>query len=302
MGAVKIWLLETRPQFLLLTPVCVFAGVAASLYDGCDFRGLYFALAFVGALFAHISVNVLNDYFDYKSGIDLKAKRTPFSGGSGILPSALLTPGRVFLLGIGSLCLVIAIGIYFISVYKWSMLPIGLLGVALVFLYTPYITKLPGITELVGPGLGFGLMVLGTYFTQTGAYSAVAAMVAVISGLLIADLLLLNEFPDIEADKSAGRKHMPIILGPGRAAVVYCSIIILAYVVLIAGVVANVLPLLALLGLGTLPLGIKAMKGALKHHSDVGSLVPYLATNVLVVLLTPFLMSIGIMVWAFALG
>jgi len=292
--------LETRPQFLLLTPVCVFAGVAVSLYDGYPFAGLYFALAFVGALFAHISVNVLNDYFDYKSGVDLKTTRTPFSGGSGILPSALLTPGRVLLLGIGSLCLAIAIGSYFLYVYGWSMLPIGLAGVLLIFLYTPYITKLPGVSEFAAGG--FALMVLGTYFTQTGGYSKAAAVVTIVAGLLIAALLLLNEFPDIEADKSAGRKHMPIILGPGRAAVVYCSIIILAYAVIVAGVVANVLPLLALLGLGTLPLGIKAMKGALKHHSDVGSLVPYLATNVLVVLLTPFLLSIGIIIWAFVLG
>jgi 1,4-dihydroxy-2-naphthoate octaprenyltransferase len=299
MGSLKIWLLETRPQFLLLTPVCVFTGIAASIYQGYPFNVLYFVLAFVGASFAHVSVNVLNDYFDYKSGIDLKVKRTPFSGGSGILPSRLLGPRKVFLLGAGSLCLVVAIGIYFLWVYGLSMLPIGLLGVALIFLYTPYITKLPGITELVGPGLGFGLMVLGTYFTQAGAYSAIAAVVTAVAGLLVANLLLLNEFPDVEADTSAGRRHIPIVLGREKAAKVYCLLIALAYGSIIAGAVAKILPLLALLGLATLPLGIKAMKGALRYHSDISALVPYLGTNVFVVLLTPLLMSLGIIIWHF---
>jgi len=296
-GSLKIWLVETRPQFLLLTPVCVFTGVAASLYQGYPFHVLYFVLAFVGALFAHISVNVLNDYFDYKSGIDLKAKRTPFSGGSGILPSALLTPRKVYLFGIGSLCLVVAIGVYFLWVYGLSMLPIGLLGVLLIYLYTPYVTKVPGVSEAAAGG--FSLIVLGTYFTQSGAYSAMAAVVTAVAGLLIANLLLLNEFPDVEADRSAGRRQIPVALGREKAAKVYCLLLASTYALILAGAVANILPWLALLGLGTLPLGIKAMKGALRYHSDISAIVPYLGTNVFVVLLTPLLMSIGIIVWHF---
>ena len=299
MGSLKIWLLETRPQFLLLDPVCVFTGVAASFYELHSINVLHLVLAFFGVLLSHIGVNVLNDYFDYKSGIDLRVKRTAFSGGSGILPSGLLEPRKVFLLGMVSLCLVIPIGIYFITVYKWAILPIGLYGVAVVYLYTPYITKLPGLTEILGPGLGCGLWVLGPYFTQTGGYSAMAVVVTAVAGLLIADLLLLNEFPDVEADRSAGRRHMPIVLGPEKAAKVYCLVLASAYALILAGAVAEILPLLALLGLGTLPLGIKAMKGALRYHSDIGALVPYLGTNVFVVLLTPLLMSIGILIWGF---
>lgn len=302
MSAFKTWLMETRPHFLLLTPVCVFTGVAASLYMGYPFNALHLVLAFFGAVFAHISVNVLNDYFDYKSGIDLKTKRTPFSGGSGILPSALLEPRKVYLFGMGSLVLVALIGIYFFFVYRWAVLPIGLLGIALILLYTPYITKLTGITELVGPGLGFALMVLGTYVTQTGAYSAIAIVVSGVAGLLIANLLLLNEFPDVEADKSVGRRHLPIVLGTERAAKIYCSVLALAYVLILGAAIAGVLPLLALLGLATLPLGIKAMKGVLKSHSDPGNLVPAMGMNVFVVLLTPLLMSIGILIWTFTLS
>ncbi|MEA1958426.1 MAG: prenyltransferase [Chloroflexota bacterium] len=297
MASLKTWLLETRPQFLLLTPVCVFAGLAISLYEGYAFNALHFVLAFFGALFAHIAVNVLNDYFDYKSGIDLETQRTPFSGGSGILPSGQLEPRKVLIFGLASVAVTIGIGIYFLTEYFWAILPIGVLGVIIILLYTPVLTRLPGITELVGPGLGFGvLMVLGTYVVQTGGYSIAAILSSIVAGLLIANLLLINEFPDVEADRAAGRKHLPIIIGRKKAAVVFCSILILAYAVVIGAVIANVVPLLGLLGLLTLPLGIKAMRSALKYPDDIGKLIPALGVNVIVVLITPLLMSIGIVI------
>jgi len=295
-AGLKVWFLETRPSFLLLVPVCVFTGVAASLYDGYPFRPLYFALAFIGALFAHISVNVLNEYSDYRTGIDSRTQRTPFSGGSGLLPAGLLKPGQALMLGLGSLAVVVAIGIYFAVIYTWVILPLGIVGVLIILLYTPYLTRLPGITELVGPGLGFGLMVLGTYVVQSGAYRLSSVLVSLVAGLLIANLLLINEFPDVEADRPAGRKHLPIIIGRAKSAWVYCAIAVLAYAVIVIGAAIGSLPLWALLGLATLPLGLKAMTGALKHHSDMPRLIPALGMNVMSVLLTPTLMSVGIII------
>ena len=112
MVRIKTWFLETRPQFLLLSLVLAFLGTSIAWYDGYFHLG-YAVLAFIGLLLAHISVNVLNDYFDYRSGIDLETRRTPFSGGSGILPAALLKPGQVFWLGLGSFLFTIPIGIFF---------------------------------------------------------------------------------------------------------------------------------------------------------------------------------------------
>ena len=301
MGDLKTWFMQTRPSFLLLVPVCVFSGVAVSLFDKHAFRPLYFALAFIGALFAHIAVNVLNEYSDYKTGVDFNTQRTPFSGGSGILPSGKLNPKKVFIFGLTCLAITSAIGIYFITVYKWTIVPVGVIGVLIVFLYTPYLTRLPGITEIIGPGLGFGLMVLGTYVTQTGGYSAGAAAVTVVAGLLIADLLLINEFPDVEADRVVGRKHLPIILGKTKAGIIYSVLLIGAYVTIIAGAAADVLPWLALLGLLTLPLGFKAMLGAVKYNNDMSKLVPALGMDVITVLVTPLLMSIGIVIAHYAL-
>ena len=97
----KIWFLETRPQFLVLSVILVLLGTAIAWNEG-HFDWLRFVLTTIGLVLAHASVNVLNDYSDYKSGIDLETTRTPFSGGSGILPQKLLEPEPAYRFGVGS--------------------------------------------------------------------------------------------------------------------------------------------------------------------------------------------------------
>ena len=209
MTNLKNYLLLTRPNFLLVVPVCVLAGVAASYSVTGTINVLHLVLASIGALMAHMSVNILNIYFDYKSGIDFKTERTSFSGGSPVLVSGLLDAKKALIFGLVTMAAVFGIGIYFIVQYGATVLPIGLGGLVIIYAYTPYITKIPVLTEIIGPGLGFGLMTLGTYFTQTGGYGAAGIVASIIVGLLVANLLLLNEFPDVEADRTAGRKHLP---------------------------------------------------------------------------------------------
>jgi 1,4-dihydroxy-2-naphthoate polyprenyltransferase len=77
-------LLKTaRPAFLLLTPCCLSVAVAFAIYESIEIDPVNLALIFLGALAAHISVNMLNEYYDYKTGLDLQTQRTAFSGGSG---------------------------------------------------------------------------------------------------------------------------------------------------------------------------------------------------------------------------
>lgn len=294
-GGLKTWFLETRPQFLILTPMCVLVGVAAAAYDGFHLRTLHVILTLVGALLAHISVNVLNDYFDYRSGVDLAAKRTPFSGGSGILPAGLLKAQQVYLLGLASLIGVGAIGIYYTIEYGWQILPLGVVGILVVYLYTTHITRNPLLCA-IAPGLGFGpLMVVGTYFTQTGQYSLTAGLASLVPGFLVSNLLLLNQFPDVEADKVASRRHIPIAYGRRFGARVYAVLMLATYVSLAVGVGVGVLPLTALIGLLTLPLAVKTVMGALKNYDDVEKLMPSLGSNILVILLTTLLTGVGIL-------
>jgi len=285
----KTWFLETRPQFLLLSVVLAFLGTCIAWHDGAFHLG-YALLAFLGLLLAHISVNVLNDYFDYRSGIDLETKRTPFSGGSGILPAALLKPRQVFWLGLVSFLLAALIGVYFVVAIGWLLLPLLLIG-ACILLYTPLLTKL-GWPEWA-PGLGMGaLPVLGTYFIQTGDYTLPAVIAAIPSGILVHNLLLLNEFPDTEADKKAGRKTLPITIGKAKAGIVYSALTVAVYLWIIGSVIAEQMPVFTLIALLTLPFAIKAIRGALKPQ-EMAKLIPAMANNVLVILLTQLLLGIG---------
>lgn len=286
----KIWFVETRPQFLILSVVLVFLGTSIAWYDGAFHLG-YALLAFLGLLLAHISVNTLNDYFDYKSGIDLMVKRTPFSGGSGILPAALLTPGQVLGLGVGSFLLTIPIGVYFVITRGWLLLPLLLVGGLCILLYTPFILKTRWPEWAAGLGLGT-LPVLGAYFVQTAAYTLPTVVASIPSGILVHNLLLLNEFPDAEADRQANRKTLPIVMGVTRAGIVYSALTVLVYLWIIGGVVAGVMPAFTLIALLTLPFAIKAISGALKPQ-EMSKLMPAMGNNVLVVLLTQLLLGIG---------
>ena len=286
----KIWLLETRPQFLILSVVLAFLGTAMAWDKGAVHLG-YALLAFVGLLLTHISVNVLNDYFDYRSGIDLRTRRTPFSGGSGILPAALLPPRHVLYFGLGALLAAVPIGIFFVVVKGVWLLPLLIVAAACVLLYTPCLTRL-GWPEWA-PGVGLGLLpVLGVYFVQTADYTLPAVIASIPSAILVHNLLFLNEFPDAEADRPAGRKTLPITLGMTRAAWLYVALTVMVYLWVIGAVVAGQMPRFTLLALLTLPLAIKAIRGAL-HPDDMGRFMPAMAANVMVVLLTQLLLGIG---------
>jgi 1,4-dihydroxy-2-naphthoate octaprenyltransferase len=286
----KYWFLETRPQFLTLTIVLAFLGTVIAWYY--DYFHLGRALlAGIGLLLAHISVNTLNDYFDYRSGIDLVTKRTPFSGGSGILPAKLLTPRQVLWLGLGSLILAVPIGIYFIVVSGWQLLPLLLVAAFFIVLYCPLILKRPWPEWAAGAGLGT-LPILGMAFVQMGSYTWETVIAAIPSGFLVHNLLLLNEFPDAEADRQAKRKTMVITSGKKRAGIFYSAVAIAVYIWIIAWSLAGYMPLWTLLALITLPLTIRAINGAL-HCDDPSKLMPGMASNVMAILATQLLMGIG---------
>ena len=286
----KRWLLVIRAPFLPLSVVLAFLGTCIAWYDGTFHLG-YALLAFFGLLLAHVSVDVLNEYFDYKSGIDLATKRTPFSGGSGALPAGLISPKQALWLGLGSFLLIVPVGIYFTIIRGWLLLPLLLVAAVCIILYTPFILKLRWPEW--APGLGMGaLPVLGAYFVQTGAYTLPVVVACIPSGILVHNLLLLNEFPDVEADSKAGRKTLPITMGKAKAGILYSVLTVVVYLWIIGGVVAGVMPPFSLIALLTLPFAIKAIRGALKPQ-EMSKLVPAMANNVLVVLLTQLLLGIG---------
>ena len=285
---------------MVLTPACLLVGLgtAAQILGGVgEIPWGYAALAFAGGLFAHVAVNVLNDYFDYISGLDLRTRRTPFSGGSGILPAGLMSPRGALKLGLVALGVVVATGVYFLAVRGWKILPLGLLGIVVVVLYTPFITRSPFLC-LIAPGLGFGpLMVMGMHFVLTGRYDPMALGASLVPGLLVSNLLLINQFPDLEADRASGRHHLVIVLGRKKSSQVYALVSSSAFGWLLFSVIFGLLPPGALLGLLPFPLALKTVRGVLQKAEDLEGLMPFLGSNVLYTLLVPTLMGVGLLVF-----
>lgn len=285
-----------RIPFLILTPACVLLGVGTAVWTSGKVSTLFVVLALIGAISAHISVNSLNEYFDFKSGLDFKTKRTPFSGGSGTLPENPHMARHALVTGLVTFALTSLVGVYFLLVRGLLLLPLGLIGLFVVFFYTIWFTRNP-LFCLITPGLGFGmLMVMGTDFVLTGSYSLTALIASLVPFFLVSNLLLLNQFPDMDADKDTGRKHLPIIVGMRMSSLVYGTFLLLAYVSIIVGVYFKYLPRFSLIGLFTIAIAVPAFAGAYRYGENIKKLMPYMGLNVIIVIGTPVLVAAGLFI------
>lgn len=286
-----------RPPFLILTPVSVLLGYAVALLSSQQVQALDLCLAVLGGLSAHISVNLLNEYFDFTSGLDASTQKTPFSGGSGALPADPNSAKAVLGAGIISLAITLSVGLYYGIRLGGTLAPIGGLGVLLILTYTRWLNRYP-LLCLFAPGIGFGpLMVVGTHLALTSEYSTLAWLVSLLPLFLVNNLLLLNQLPDIEADKRVGRRHFPIAYGIAKSLWVYAVFVLMAALVIPFGVLFNLLPTLSYLSLIPLFMSIWVYFGVKQQAHVVPKLLPYLAVNVLITLVTPTVLALTLL-WA----
>jgi len=281
---------------LLLPVVFVPAGLAIAWSHGhLDLPAALLTIA--GAACLHASVNVLNDYFDFKSGIDLATSPTPFSGGSTILPRNLMSPRSVLFFGSALLAAGLSIGSYFVYRFSFDPVLIAILAFAAfsVVSYSPLTSKL-GIGELV-TGFNFGpLLLLGTYYVQTHQLSLEPILAGVPLGVLTAGILYVNEFPDTEADRNAGRNHLVARWGKASAASRLGVILASAYCALVLGVLVGILTPFALIVLVSVPKAFATSRIVGKNYDKVMELIPGMASMVMTTLLTGVLLFVGYLV------
>ena len=288
----------TRANFLPLTVVIVFAGLAAAFYSHRVFLPIDAALVMVGALLTHASVNAFNNYFDYRSKIDAKTPKTPFSGGVDTLVKGMMKPSEALTVCLFTIICAALIGVYFLVRLFNVLLPLIVYGAIIIVLYTPILSRVPAISEIIA-GSGFGLMGLGVYVTQTGLIDAAGIAILIPITILVALLLFLNEFPDAEVDKVGGRRHTVILLGKRSSAWLYVAGQAATYASIILAVAIGAAPLLVLVSLLSLPIAYKASRITLKNYNRTSNLVPALGSNVLFILLTIALMACGFGVASF---
>jgi len=285
-----------RGPFLILTPVCVFSGVSTVVANQTSIDLHLLVLALLGAVLAHISVNTFNEYLDFRSGLDLTTRKTQFSGGSGALPQNPEMVSAVFTVGAVSLVATLLIGIFFVWKYGLEILPIGVVGLVLIVTYTGWIAKHP-FPCLIAPGIGFGfLMVVGTQYVLEGEYSTLSWLVAVVPFFLVNNLLLLNQYPDIQADADVGRNNFPIAYGTTISNMVYAFFTLATIAVITTCVFMGYFPALSLIALLPMPLAFFSLGGAIMYGETIGDYPQYLGANVAVSTLTPLLLGVSIMI------
>jgi len=287
--------LITRANFLLLTIVIVAAGLSASFYAHGVFNAFDAFLVLIGALLTHMAVNVFNNYFDYRSKIDAKTTKTPFSGGVDILVQGKMKPSVAF--GIGLTCLIGAamIGVYFLTRLLYPLLPILLYGLVAICLYTPVLSRIHALSEIVA-GTGFGFMGLGAYVTQAGVIDATGIAVLVPVSILVGLLLFLNEFPDAEADKAGGRRHLVILIGRKKSAWIYAVSLVATYLSIVLAAVAGAAPVTVLVSLVTMAIAYRAIRIVFKNYDRIAELVPAQGLNVTIILSTIALLAAGFLI------
>lgn len=285
-----------RPRFLILALVCVFLGTAAAIWTVGAVNPWHVVLAFIGGLAAHGCVNAINDYTDIRSGLDFRTNRTPFSGGSGTFVEE---PGKIHLAlwtTIVTALITTAIGIYFAVTVGLFILLIGVIGLIVIMTYTQWLNKQP-LLCLLSPGFGFGtLMVLGTFYVLTRQITWAAVFASFVPFFLVSNLLLLNQFPDVEADTTVGRKHYPILLGRKTSAIIYVCFLAATYLSVILGVLLGLIPAWTLLAMLSIIVAFPTGKNVIRHAENLPELLPSLIQNVLLNLVTPVLMGVGFLI------
>jgi 1,4-dihydroxy-2-naphthoate polyprenyltransferase len=246
-GGLAPWLGVARAPFLLLPLTLVAVGAAAAAQEGPVSWGRTL-LALLGLVAVHAAVNALNEASDFRTGIDLRTRRTPFSGGSGTLPSRVLgeKAARAFgwaLAGVGLAC-----GVALLPVGGVILAVMMAVGASFVLGYTDLLAR-AGLGEIAA-GLGLGaLPVLGAALVQQGGIGPAAWAASVPAFFMTFNLLLLNEFPDEAADRSGGRRNLLLLLGRRAAARLYVIAGVLTPASIGLAVDIGALPRIALIAL-----------------------------------------------------
>lgn len=291
---ISVWVRVIRVRFLLASIIAVSVGLAITWWHTGNISIFDAILTMCGVLALHASVDLLNDYWDFKRGIDTTTHRTKMSGGSGVLPEGLLKPAQVYAAGIAFLIIGTAIGIYFIAT---DGIVIGIiLAFAVISIYF-YSTKIVdwGLAEVFVAIKG-SMIVMGTYFVQTSQITEQSVLAGIVIGVLSSLVLFITSFPDHDADKAKGRKTLVINLGKQKACTILWIFPAITYGITIIAVVFEIFPVFCLIILSTVPLIIRSGLKLKQNYDKLTNLIPVMSSTLYFSRITGVLLVVGFLV------
>ena len=244
----------------------------------------------------HLAANLLNDYYDAKGSDPINVRLTPFSGGSRVIQNRQVAPWCVLSIALFFYVLSLSAAIWLVFLGRPLVLAIGLIGVAAGWAYSAR------PLQLMSRGWGeiciffaFGpFITLGAYYVMSGSLSWSAFALGFPQGFFIAAVIWINQFPDYEADRDAGKKNLVVRLGPKLSRYPYCIIMLAAFIAVIFLIGILGLTYLTMLSFIAFPLAFKAMKILWREYLSYEGLIPAQALTIQTLIAHGVLLSLGL--------
>ncbi|MDP2196632.1 MAG: prenyltransferase [Rhodocyclaceae bacterium] len=274
----------TRPAFLSVTFVGCLLGLATATFSGIQVGPALATATLFFALMAHAGANVINDYYDALSGCDAAntERQFPFTGGSRFIQNGVLSLRATGIFGYALLAAVIPAGLWLTAVSGAELLLIGLAGLVVGWAYSapPLQLQSRGLGEFAITA-GWLLVVVGSDFVQRHGFAFVPVAAGLGFALLVANVLYINQFPDVKADAGAGKHTLVVKLGVARARWGYAVIAALAYGWPLSMVLLGQLPATALIALLPAIVSIAAARQLWSRAGQPAELAPALKLTIL---------------------
>ncbi len=261
----RYYIIEMFEPTLLYGLALAVLGVAAAYYYG-HFSPLYAILVIIGAVLAQVSVNVISDYFDYRSGLDMelvKRKAGELSGGSSLIAEGRIKPEFTLATGLATLAGAAVIGFYLLLTHTY-ILPIMVVAALSIFLYARYVKRVPYLSELLCSA-NYILISFGSFIVMAGIASLTPALLFafVPAGIMLGgNALFVNSVPDRKVDRRYGARHTAIMLRTDKnIGLYYLATQSLAFALLAIGIAAGFLPLLSLACFFAVPVTYYVFRG-----------------------------------------
>ena len=256
----RVWLLAARPATLPASIAPVLVGGAVGASEG-GFRPLVFVATLVASLLIQIGTNFANDLSDFHKGADTADRLGP----TRVTQQGLVTPDAIKRATILTFGLAMLIGLYLVIVGGWPILAIGLLSILFGVAYTggPWPLGYHGLGD-VFVFIFFGLAgVGGSAYLQSGAFSARAFIAAIPVGLLITNILVVNNLRDIDTDRTAGKHTLAVRIGARATRIQFAAFIVISYAVPLLLALSGAASFFVLLSWITLPLAAQLVQAVL---------------------------------------
>lgn len=295
---IKRWAGILRAPFFSASIAPVVLGAAVAYNRQSEIHWGRLLLTLLGAISVHAAANVINDYYDHRSGNDAGNRYpTAFSGGSRMIQEKIITPATGFFIALSLFAVTVAIGLYLNAVTNGNIvLIIGLVGTFFAFGYSAMSLKLAyrGIGEFAIVSAFGPLIVMGTYYVQVQSLDLIPLLVSIPAGILVGLILFINEFQDMTADAEVNKNTLVVKLKSKKVAFyVYSILLIFVYIWLVCFTILGVFPIWTLLTFITIPMVYRAIQITSKHYDKIEELIPANALTIGIHLLLTLLVSVA---------